>query len=185
MTTATPTQVIIAEVTDTDDSKVRWFSYHGCVVHNEEQAEVFVGGLLIGAFGRRDVGLRNLLLIGLAKDRRVPKGKLAQAFGLGAERLRRICRQVEADGIEAIPRRPRGGRRPLATPRVRRRMEELFAAGLSGPAAFEQYGKRAGLKLRAALRLREQWGAKGESVPQPRNALRQASRQAMLRNTTQ
>lgn len=127
MKTATLTQAIIADVVGHDDN-IRWFSADGCVVQEGELRRVFAGGMLIGVFHRRAVGVRNLLLFGLAGNGKIRKDKLAQAFGLGPERLRVICRKVEEEGLEAIPQRPQGGRKPLATPPVRRRMEALFAA---------------------------------------------------------
>jgi len=167
MKTCTATQVIIANMESTDDNKVRWFSDIGCVVKHEESSAVYVGGTLIGSFGRREVGVRNLLLVGLSRDKRIRKGKLAEAFGLGAERLRQISRQVERDGIDALPRRPQGGRVSPVTPQMRRKMEQLFAAGLSARAAYERYGKRAGITSRTARLMRVQWGAQGKAQETP------------------
>jgi hypothetical protein len=167
MKTSTTAQLMIAEVISSDD-KVRWFSDNGCVIHGDDQAEVFISGTLIGTFSRRDVGVRNLLLVGLAKDRKVRKGKLAVAFGLDAERLRRICRLVEKEGINAIPRHPRGGRQPLVTPRVRLKIEQLFVVGLSASEAYARYGKRAGLTPRTVRSIREQWGTKASATTAPR-----------------
>jgi len=150
------TQVIMAEVTDSDDNKVRWFPHHGCVVHDQEQAEVFVGGMLIGALGRRDVGLRNLLLVGLAKDRKVHKGRLAEAFGLGAERLRpdRLLEALRREEPGPAPRRPAAGagdadKEPDADVDYKTRVQRYEARLIRD--ALEQTGW---IKAEAARRLR-------------------------------
>ena len=73
MQTAHARQIIIPHVATTDDN-LRWFSALGCVVYRPDVAEVFVGGTLIGTFGPKEVGLRNILLVGLAKNQRIGKG---------------------------------------------------------------------------------------------------------------
>jgi hypothetical protein len=170
MKTATLAQAIIADVVGSDDN-IRWFSADGCVVQDGELRRVFAGGLLIGVFQRRAVGVRNLLLFGLARNSKIRKDKLALAFGLGPERLRVICRKAEEEGLEAIPQRPQGGRKPLATPPVRRRMEALFSAGLSAAEAYERYGRRAGLTVRACRSLRQSWGVGHSQQIAPRKQL--------------
>ena len=87
MQTASTTQAIIPCMR-TSDKKVRWFSATGSVVYEPDAVEVHVGGTLIGSFNPKDKPARDLLLIGLAQDPHVRKGKLAKAFGLGSERLR-------------------------------------------------------------------------------------------------
>lgn len=163
MQTARAQQIIIPHVTTTDDN-VRWFSAVGCVIYRPDEAEVFVGGTLIGTFGAKDVGLRNLLLVGLAKDPRIQKGALAAAFGLGAERLRRIRKDVEALGIKALPTKAQGGRQSIVTAALRARFEALFAAGMSAQAAFETMGLTTRLSYRTLCRLRQQWAAQAQSI---------------------
>jgi hypothetical protein len=121
---------------DPPDTTTRWFSHDGCVVPGPEVTEVFIGGLLVGRFGPREVGARNVLLVTLAQDRKLKKGKLAEAFGLRAERLRRLCRHVGAEGIDAIPVRARGGRVSKVTAPLRRRLERLFEAGYNPHQAY-------------------------------------------------
>jgi hypothetical protein len=144
------------------ENGVRWFSGIGCVVHGECAAEVFVGGTLVGGFGPRDVAARNLLLIGLAGDRRIRKGKLAKAFGVSSEQLRRIRRQVESGGLQAVPARPRGGSQTKVGAPLRKRLFELFDGGASAYAAHRHLaGKRGRLKLSYSTvgRLRQVWAA--------------------------
>jgi hypothetical protein len=148
---------MIAESAPQTQKDVRWFSFGGCVVHFEERFEVFVGGTLIGAFGHKDVAARNLLLVGLAENRRVRKGKLAHAFGLTDEHLRRLRRQVADGGLEALPCRPRGGSETKVTPALRDRLHRLFEKGHKAQPAHLALGKRSGVSYRTVCRVRESW----------------------------
>jgi len=78
---------------------IRWFARNACVVEREGVCEVFVGGLLIGRFGRRDRGVRNAIVVQLAADRHVHLQHLADAFGISVDTLRLIRRQFEAEGM--------------------------------------------------------------------------------------
>lgn len=89
--------------------ETRWFTSDSCVIHHGDYSEVFVGGLLVGRYGPKDVWMRNLLLVGLAEDPKIKRGKLARAFGLTPERLRQLRKIVEEQGIPALPKRLRGG----------------------------------------------------------------------------
>ena len=89
--------------------ETRWFTSSSCVVHHGDYAEVFVGGMLVGRYGPKDIWMRNILLVGLAEDPKIKRGKLARAFGLTPERLRQLRRIVEEQGIQALPGRLRGG----------------------------------------------------------------------------
>jgi hypothetical protein len=101
---------------DTAEQDIRWFSGTACVWYRSAVAEVFVGGTLIGSFGPKDIGVRNTLLVGLADEPRIKKGKLAWAFGVSSEQLRRVRRHVESNGLDGIPSRARGGRQTKVTP---------------------------------------------------------------------
>jgi hypothetical protein len=70
---------------------VDWFWQHGCVIGRDGMKQVFIGGALIGQFeiADRDRGLRNVLLVTLAKEPTMYYGHLARAFGVGEECLRR------------------------------------------------------------------------------------------------
>jgi hypothetical protein len=148
---------MITESAPQTQKDVRWFSFGGCVVHFENRLEVFVGGTLIGAFGHKDVAARNLLLVGLAENRRVRKGKLAHAFGLTDEHLRRLRRQVAAGGLEALPCRSRGGSETKVTSALRDRLHRLFEEGHNAHAAHLSLGKRSGVSYRTVCRVRQAW----------------------------
>src|ERR1700685_3396309 len=84
--------------------RLRAFSRGGCVYWSEggERAEGFVGSTLIGTFERRDPRARNLILIGLCQGRRVRVGRLARAFDISAETLRKARRLFEKEGLVGL-----------------------------------------------------------------------------------
>ena len=124
---------VLPGVDDTTPARVRWFSSMGCVEWSEdgEHAEVFVGGSLVGAFGRRARGARNVVLVGLAGDPKVHLGKLAHAFDLNAETLRRIREQHEREGLRAVLDRAPGGSEKKLHGRLLQLAEKLFARDAS------------------------------------------------------
>lgn len=109
----------------------RWFSSYGCVVERGDRREVYAGGTLIGAFGPKERGMRNAILMGLCTDPRTPFARLAPAFGLTEEGLRLMRRQYERDGLAAVVARTVGGSESKVTPRLRAKLEECFESGMS------------------------------------------------------
>jgi len=148
---------MIAETGPETHEDVRWFTRGGCVIHYDDYTEVFVGGTLVGRFGPKEVAARNLLLVGLAEDRKIRKGRLARAFDISDEHLRRLRRTVEAGGLEALPRRPRGGSQPKVTAALRRRLHRIFEDGLKARAAHRALGKRSRVSYRTVCRERQEW----------------------------
>lgn len=165
MQTARATQVIIPNV-EPQDTSVRWFSANGCVVNATDIVEVYVGTTLIGNYDPKDKIARDVILVGLSQDRNIKKGKLAAAFGLGAERLRVLNRKAETQGLAAIFQRTETrGRKTKVTPTVRRKLYRLFDAGESVRDALEDYGCEAGLSHTVVGRVRKQWAAKRSPAP--------------------
>jgi transposase-like protein len=84
--------------------RLRPFSRDGYVLWSEDggRAEVFVGSTLIGMFERQDPRARNLILIGLCQGRRVRVGRLARAFGITDETLRKVRRLYEKEGLAGL-----------------------------------------------------------------------------------
>ena len=145
-----------------DGSETRWFSADSCVVYRGDTIEVFIGGYLSGTFGPRDVLARNLLLVGLSRDRSFKKGKLAWAFKLTAERLRQLRRSVEAGGLEAIPAKASGGsEKKLGGPK-RARVLRLFAQGHRPVEVFRKLGRKLDVSYATILRMHQAWKAKQE-----------------------
>jgi transposase-like protein len=140
----------------------------GCVVWSKdsEQAEVFVGGTLIGTFDRRDRGARNVILVGLASDPKARLGKLATAFGVNAETLRRIRLQHEEEGLSAVVSRAPGGSEKKLQGAALRRAEQLFARSASLATVRAALAKLHVTVSRATLSgARAQWRARMAGGP--------------------
>ena len=111
--------------------------------------------------------MRNLTLVGLAKDPKI-KGKLAAAFGISAEMLRRLNRRVEADGVKGIrPSTNKGGRKSTLTPTMRKKFHELFEENFNAHQAFIELGEKARVTYRSVRRLRQTWKAQRADVGAP------------------
>lgn len=110
---------------------VRWFARDGCVVREGEQRSVVIGGRKVGSWEPGERGIRNALMVELAKDSRIILEDLAKAFEVSSETLRLQRRLYEEEGLEAVLKRgeyhQEGGRQ--LKPAVRRKMERLFAQG--------------------------------------------------------
>jgi hypothetical protein len=143
----------------------RWFSSRGCVVHRGDERDVFVGGTLIGTYRVGDDGPRNAILIGLLSDKTVRVGKLAAAFELVPETLRRLRKVREEEGLGAVVARKHGGSESKITPKLRRRLEAMFDAGLGATAV--QRALRGRLSLRTVTYARAAWRAKTAPAPAP------------------
>ncbi len=159
---------------DTTAGRVRWFSSVGCVSWSAdgERAEVFVGGTLVGAFGRGERGARNVVLVGLSADPKVHLGRLAGAFDINAETLRRIRLQHREEGLRAVLERAPGGSEKKLHGRARRLAEQLFARGASLATVREALAKRhVRISVTTLSGERAQWRARveggGDSAPPP------------------
>src|SRR5215213_1041514 len=77
--------------------EIRRFSSDGAVVVQRTMANVYIGGTLIGVYDEADDdrGPRNVLAVTLAKSGELHLGRLAAAFGIGEEYLRRLRRKEE------------------------------------------------------------------------------------------
>ena len=138
----------------------RWFDAKSCVVLGEEGIrQVFVGGRLVGAFGRKDYAERNVLLIALSEEPKAHLGHLAAAFEVSTETLRELRILVAREGIDAATRRRRGGSASrILTGRDRAKVIASFEAGATIECAWTRIGQRAS---RATVgRLRKEWEAK-------------------------
>lgn len=120
----------------------RWFSPTGSVVIRGARSSVFVGGLLLGEFDDedRDRGRRNVLAVAVAKSG-VHLGRLAAAFGMGEEYLRRLRRKEETGGPAALLL-ARMGANGTVTEAQRASWHEQFAAGLTPKAVCREQPRR-------------------------------------------
>ena len=93
-------------------------------------ANVFIGGTLIGAYDEDDDdrGARNVLVVTLAKTGELHLGRLATAFGLTSEYVRRLRRREEQGGLSAVLGQ-RLGKNSKVTEGVRAAWFAMFDAG--------------------------------------------------------
>ena len=147
-------------IPDDEVRTTRWFAPACCVVELNGVCEVLAGGSLIGRYGPGQQGIRNALLLGLSEDKHMHLGHLADAFGISAETLRLLRKVMREQGFEAaVQRRYQGGALTVLTPRVRRRIESLFAEGKRPLEVFRVLKKKVG--LRSIERVRSDYLAQG------------------------
>lgn len=110
--------------------EIRRFSWDGAVVVEGSTANVFIGGTLIGVYDEHDDdrGARNVLVVTLAKSDELHLGRLATAFGLTSEYVRRLRRKEERGGMRAVLGQ-RQGKNAKVTPEVRAAWCAMFEAG--------------------------------------------------------
>jgi hypothetical protein len=138
-----------------------WFSSRGSVVVRGSRTEVFVGGTLIGAFEQDEQLERNAILVQLSEDPKCHLGRLAEAFGLSTERLRRLRRDYEAGGLEALRPGRHGGPRRLGD-RELTRLRRAFERGLTATAA---HATMKGVSLSTVERAHRAWRAERTAKP--------------------
>lgn len=119
----------------------RWFSEVGGVVYDGDEIRVYVGDTLLGQFECSDIVARDLILSTLALDPHMHLARLADAFKLSTEMLRRIRVTRSEHGIAALVVRERRGARPSLTAKQRLAMERSFEAGASINDVFAKQGK--------------------------------------------
>ena len=110
--------------------EVHRFSVDGVVVVRGDQSTVFIGGFLLGEFGKQDKdrGPRNVLVVTLAKSEMLHLGRLAVAFGITEEYLRRLRRKEEAGGLGALLL-SKQGKDSTVPPELRAEWCAMFTAG--------------------------------------------------------
>ena len=110
--------------------EIRRFSSDGAVVVQRTTANVYIGGTLIGVYDQADDdrGPRNVLAVTLAKSGELHLGRLAAAFGIGEEYLRRLRRKEETSGLGAVIV-SRQGKAGKVTPEMRAIWLAMFDAG--------------------------------------------------------
>lgn len=143
--------------------EIRWFSPTGSVVIRGSRCSVFLGGLLLGDFDAedRDRGRRNVLAVAVAKSG-VHLGRLAAAFGIGEEYLRRLRRMEESDGPAALLL-PRAGGKVTITAATRASWRAQFEAGLTPKAVWREQPRRARHAYSAVWREHRAWLTSGSS----------------------
>ena len=153
-----------------------WFSSVGCVYREGDRCIAFVGGSLVGEFGPDDVGLRNVLVVGLAADPHTHLGNLANAFEISPETLRQLRKVYDAQGPEALLARRHGGAHNVKiTDGRRRKLEALFAQGVTIDDAMARVASRWSVSRSAIGNVHAAWVRRAERSTPPRSTPSQSS----------
>ena len=148
--------------------ETRWFSAIGSVVIRGTTSSVFIGDLLLGEFDEQDNdrGRRNVLAVTLAKSG-VHLGRLAAAFGIGEEYLRRLRRKEEAEGLGAVLLRGRGQNASKVSAAQRASWHAQFEAGVKPINVFREQPRRGRLSFPTVWRAFEKWKQDRAARPVP------------------
>lgn len=140
------------------DYETRRFSSDGVVIIRDTVASVYIGGTLIGAFDVEDadLGPRNVLVVTLAKSEQFHLGRLATAFGITDEQLRRLRRKVEIGGLAAVIGSRRGGIVKI-TPELRTAWYAMFDAGRMPIDAYREQPRKQQLVYSTVWRVWDDW----------------------------
>lgn len=140
------------------DLELRRFSSDGAVVVRGTTASVFIGGTLIGVFETDDDhrGQRNVLAVTLAKSEQFHLGRLASAFGMTDEHLRRLRRSEETAGLSALLGLRRG-KTTKVTPELRTGWCAMFEAGRKPVDVYREQPRRHRLSHATVGRVYQEW----------------------------
>lgn len=146
--------------------EIRRFSADGTVVVQGTAASVYVGGTLIGVYDEDDDdrGPRNVLLVTLAKTGEFRIGRLAAAFGMTSEHLRRLRRVEEVSGLGAVIV-PRQGKSGKVTPETRAAWFAMFDEGRTAKDAHREQPKKDRRAYSTVWMVWEQWRRERASQP--------------------
>jgi hypothetical protein len=146
---------------------IRWFCQYGCVVEGDGVNWVFIGDRLIGEYDPRDpdLGSRNVILVMLARQPQIHLGKLAAAFELSDEHLRRLRQAAKADGYGAVLTRARGcAKREAIAPAKVRELRALFEEGWNPTDATRRQRRRGRVSRSTVSRERRRWQAEKQAA---------------------
>lgn len=147
------------------DSSMTWFSAIGCVVKEDDERLVFVGGTLVSRFEDSDVVARGLVIVGLAENPRQHIGRLARAFGVCDDTVRNLRNRYAEGGAVALVPKPRHP--PRAKPRMngrqRREVERLFERGKRPFEVIERVYEKFGVKRDVVYVMWNEWRARKAS----------------------
>ena len=149
----------------------RWFGDGGCVIQRGELLQVWMGGTLIGEFGEKDRGLRNLHLVVLAETGVFYLGVLAKAFGVTLETLRLLRELAEKEGLGALMERRSTGRPKKMTAQMEEQAEACFAAEMTSSEISAVLRKQGQVSARTLRRARLQWKANTARTAVPDDAV--------------
>lgn len=145
--------------------EVRRFSSDGAVIVRGTTASVFIGGTLIGVFETNDDqrGPRNVLAVTLAKSEQFHLGRLATAFGMTDEHLRRLRRREETDGLGAMFGLRRG-KTTKVDAELRVAWFAMFDAGRMPVDVYREQPRRHRLSHATVGRVYQEWRRRWEAA---------------------
>lgn len=122
---------ILPGVSMDGDPRFRYFGAGGCVEAQDDGCfAVYLGGSLIGRFSHRDPAERDALIVVAMQDPRSKTKRVAAAFGVSDETVRRSRVLARQGGLAAVTQRRGRGAPRKRTPVLRRKAFKLFANGL-------------------------------------------------------
>ena len=147
----------------------RRFSSDGMVVVQETIACVYIGGTLIGVYDEQDDdrGPRNVLVVTLAKSGELNFERLAAAFGIGDEYLRRLRRKEEVGGLGAVLGKRRGKNNSKVTLDVRAKWFAMFDAGRMPVDAHREQPRTDRRAYSTVWAVWEQWRSERQASQRP------------------
>lgn len=160
--------------------EIRRFSSEGAVVVCGTTANVFIGGTLIGVFDTDDDhrGRRNVLAVTLAKSDQFHLGRLANAFGMTDEHLRRLRRSEETAGLGALLGLRRG-KTTKVTPELRTAWFVMFEAGRMPVDVYREQSRKHRLSHATIGRAYQEWQRlQAEAATSTRQAIAPAPEEA-------
>lgn len=157
----------LEETPRSSDGEIRWFSSEGAVVVRGTTAHVFVAGTLIGTFDEDDDdrGPRNILAVTLAKSDEFHLGRLAEAFGIGQEYLRRLRRKEEKSGLGAVLGARQGKNSSKVTDERRAEWFAMFDAGRMPIDAHREQPRKDRRAYSTVWQVYQQWKQERACVP--------------------
>jgi len=158
MRTMEALDLALPEPSPQPDYEARRFSSDGVVIVRDTTASVYIAGTLIGTYDLedRDLGPRNLLAVTLAKSDQFHLGRLAAAFGITDEQLRRLRRKAESGGMAAVIGLRRGGITKV-TPELRTTWFAMFDAGRMPVDAHREQPRKQRLVYSTVWRVWDEW----------------------------
>jgi hypothetical protein len=151
-------ELALPERSPQPEYEFRRFSSDGVVIVRDMIAGVYIAGTLIGAFDLDDDdrGPRNVLAVTLAKSDQFHLGRLATAFGITDEYLRRLRRKEEVGGLAAVIGPRRGGVTKV-TRELRTAWYAMFDAGRMPIDAFREQPRKQRVVYSTVWRVWDDW----------------------------
>ncbi len=138
---ATATGAMLAGVAEAEPSRI-WFGRGGCVEqHDDGTCAVFVRGELLGVYARDDVASRDVYIAVVMEQ--ASREDLALAFRVSVATVGRVATRKKRGGARAVADYGRRGGWTVRTPKLLKRLTELFEKGLGPRAAHGAVAKQA------------------------------------------